>query len=263
MFILRAFQRGADGVILCGCHPGDCHYTTGNYYARRRMTLLFSMLDYLGIEKERTRVEWVSAAEGAKFAADDERICGDDYQAGREQEIGGSEMQAIVMAIKDKAQELLAGRYGQTGCSAGRRANLPTTSRRPFSDGGGAGRRLRIRRLLRRTNLSQISNRRNPAKRARCWRFLKPCDTYSFNQLLKEHRIWPGQRLCAVASPATARSMWQRLKVQGHQGHPRHRRRMADGFTVHTLYGDKNGRTKAMRSLERCLQLQEQEACRL
>ena len=59
----------ADGVILCGCHPGDCHYTTGNYYARRRMTLLFSMLDFLGIEKERTRVEWVSAAEGAKFAA--------------------------------------------------------------------------------------------------------------------------------------------------------------------------------------------------
>ena len=62
-------QRGADGVILCGCHPGDCHYTTGNYYARRRMTLLFSMLDFLGVEKERTRVEWVSAAEGAKFAA--------------------------------------------------------------------------------------------------------------------------------------------------------------------------------------------------
>ena len=69
MFILKAFQRGADGVILCGCHPGDCHYTTGNYYTRRRMSLLFSMLDYLGIERERTRVEWVSAAEGAKFSA--------------------------------------------------------------------------------------------------------------------------------------------------------------------------------------------------
>ena len=41
MFILRAFEKGADGVIMCGCHPGDCHYTTGNYYARRRMTLLF------------------------------------------------------------------------------------------------------------------------------------------------------------------------------------------------------------------------------
>ncbi|MBR6737251.1 MAG: hydrogenase iron-sulfur subunit [Clostridia bacterium] len=68
-FILKAFQRGADGVIICGCHPGDCHYTSGNYFARRRMSLLFSMLDYLGIERERTRVEWVSAAEGAKFSA--------------------------------------------------------------------------------------------------------------------------------------------------------------------------------------------------
>ena len=68
MFILRAFQRGADGVIICGCHPDDCHYTSGNYYTRRRMSLLFSMLDFLGIERERTRVEWVSAAEGAKFA---------------------------------------------------------------------------------------------------------------------------------------------------------------------------------------------------
>ena len=51
MFVLRAFQRGADGVIICGCHPGDCHYTSGNYYTRRRMAALFSMLDYLGIEK--------------------------------------------------------------------------------------------------------------------------------------------------------------------------------------------------------------------
>ena len=67
-FILKAFQRGADGVILCGCHPGDCHYTSGNYFARRRMTTLFSMLNYLGIEKDRTRVEWVSAAEGARFS---------------------------------------------------------------------------------------------------------------------------------------------------------------------------------------------------
>ena len=68
MFILRAFEKGADGVIMCGCHPGDCHYSTGNYYARRRMTLLFSMLDYIGVENGRTRVEWVSAAEGVKFS---------------------------------------------------------------------------------------------------------------------------------------------------------------------------------------------------
>ncbi len=68
LFILRAFQRGADGVILCGCHPGDCHYTSGNYFARRRMSLLLSLLEYVGVEKERFRVEWISAAEGARFA---------------------------------------------------------------------------------------------------------------------------------------------------------------------------------------------------
>lgn len=67
MFILRAFGRGADGVIICGCHPGDCHYSEGNYHTRRRMTLLFSMLNYLGVESARTRVEWVSAAEGQRF----------------------------------------------------------------------------------------------------------------------------------------------------------------------------------------------------
>lgn len=67
-FILKAFQGGADGVILCGCHPGDCHYSTGNYFTRRRMTLLFSMLEFLGIEKERLRLEWISASEGVKFA---------------------------------------------------------------------------------------------------------------------------------------------------------------------------------------------------
>ncbi|MDY3867927.1 MAG: hydrogenase iron-sulfur subunit [Pyramidobacter sp.] len=69
MFILRAFQRGADGVIICGCHPGDCHYTSGNFYARRRLTLLMRMLSFMGVASERLRVDWVSAAEGAKFAA--------------------------------------------------------------------------------------------------------------------------------------------------------------------------------------------------
>ena len=66
---MRAFEKGADGVIICGCHPGDCHYTTGNYYTRRRMALLISMLDYLGVDKGRVRVEWVSASEGARFAS--------------------------------------------------------------------------------------------------------------------------------------------------------------------------------------------------
>jgi F420-non-reducing hydrogenase iron-sulfur subunit len=68
LFVLKCFQRGADGVLVSGCHPGDCHYTEGNYHTRRRFALLREFLDYLGIAKERLRVEWVSASEGQRFA---------------------------------------------------------------------------------------------------------------------------------------------------------------------------------------------------
>lgn len=67
-FILRAFQRGADGVVIAGCHPGDCHYMTGNYYTRRRFSLLSNLLEYVGIESDRFVVDWISASEGNKFA---------------------------------------------------------------------------------------------------------------------------------------------------------------------------------------------------
>ena len=68
LLIVKSFQLGADGVLVAGCHPGDCHYTEGNYYARRRFALLRPFLEYLGIEKERFGVEWVSASEGKRFA---------------------------------------------------------------------------------------------------------------------------------------------------------------------------------------------------
>ena len=66
-FVLKAFSEGADGVLISGCHPGDCHYQEGNYKALRRHRLLTKMLEQFGIEKERFRLEWVSAAEGVKF----------------------------------------------------------------------------------------------------------------------------------------------------------------------------------------------------
>lgn len=66
-FILKAFKEGASGVLVAGCHPGDCHYMEGNYKALRRLTLLRRMLDQQGIEKERFRLEWISASEGDKF----------------------------------------------------------------------------------------------------------------------------------------------------------------------------------------------------
>lgn len=68
LFIVKAFQQGADGVLVAGCHPGDCHYSEGNYYARRRFAVMHKLLEFVGIEKERVRLEWVSASEGAKWA---------------------------------------------------------------------------------------------------------------------------------------------------------------------------------------------------
>ena len=66
-FIFHAFARGADGVMLAGCHPGDCHYNSGNYKARRRVMLLKNMLPQFGIEPERLRLEWISASEAPQF----------------------------------------------------------------------------------------------------------------------------------------------------------------------------------------------------
>ena len=68
LFVLKALSVGADGVLVLGCHPGDCHYIEGNYKTLRRIPLLKKMLKQFGIEEERVRLEWVSASEGAKFA---------------------------------------------------------------------------------------------------------------------------------------------------------------------------------------------------
>jgi len=68
IFVLNALQEGMDGVIIGGCHPGECHYETGNYLARRRMTVLKKMLEYIGIDPKRVQMTWVSASEGGKFA---------------------------------------------------------------------------------------------------------------------------------------------------------------------------------------------------
>lgn len=66
-FVINALQEGADGVLISGCHPGECHYMEGNYIARRRFILMRKLMEYVGIESERFRVSWVSASEGEKF----------------------------------------------------------------------------------------------------------------------------------------------------------------------------------------------------
>ena len=67
-WIIRVLRNGLDGVMVLGCHPGDCHYQTGNYFARRRIALTKKFLEYLGVNPKRLQASWVSASEGGKFA---------------------------------------------------------------------------------------------------------------------------------------------------------------------------------------------------
>ncbi len=67
-FVLESFKKGADGVLICGCHPGDCHYHEGNYKCLRRYHLLTKYIKQMGIDENRLRLEWISASEGKEFA---------------------------------------------------------------------------------------------------------------------------------------------------------------------------------------------------
>ena len=66
--VLWAFREGADGVLIGGCHPGDCHYTSGNYHARRKLPAFRELLSFMGVDPRRFKISWVSAAEGSKWA---------------------------------------------------------------------------------------------------------------------------------------------------------------------------------------------------
>jgi len=68
MLLMKAFENGADGIIVSGCHPNDCHYTSGNFHARRRWIVFRSLLDFMGFDTDRITFSWVSAAEGTKWA---------------------------------------------------------------------------------------------------------------------------------------------------------------------------------------------------
>ena len=89
LHILTALHQGADGVLVSGCHPGDCHYISGNLVARRKFNMLKNLLEHVGICPERVQFSWVSAAEGARFAGLVEKVVQDIKQ------IGPSEMAKV------------------------------------------------------------------------------------------------------------------------------------------------------------------------
>jgi coenzyme F420-reducing hydrogenase delta subunit len=82
LFIVKALQTGVDGVLVSGCHPGDCHYLTGNYVGRRKSATLKQFLEYLGVEEGRVQFSWVSAAEGVKFSQVVEEVTNDIRKLG-------------------------------------------------------------------------------------------------------------------------------------------------------------------------------------
>ncbi len=67
IFLIKAFESGADGVLVSGCHPGDCHYNSGNFHARRRWMFFKELLEFVGIDEKRVHFSWVSASEGKKW----------------------------------------------------------------------------------------------------------------------------------------------------------------------------------------------------
>lgn len=86
LFVLKALYEGADGVLVSGCHPGDCHYQNGNYYARRRLEVFKKLLDFVGLNPARFKMAWISASEGAQFAQLIREFTAEVKEAGPNQE---------------------------------------------------------------------------------------------------------------------------------------------------------------------------------
>jgi len=82
MFVIKALRDGADGVLVSGCHPGDCHYSCGNMHARRKFTVVHEMLGFMGIDEKRVHFSWVSASEGEKFVEVINKVVNDIREAG-------------------------------------------------------------------------------------------------------------------------------------------------------------------------------------
>jgi coenzyme F420-reducing hydrogenase delta subunit len=74
-YVLTALHKGCDGVLVCGCHPGDCHYATGNYFAKRRLMAFKRLLEFAGLEPERFQVRWISGSEAGKFRDTVIQVC--------------------------------------------------------------------------------------------------------------------------------------------------------------------------------------------
>jgi len=95
LFILKALRLGFDGVLVSGCHPGDCHYQTGNYRARRRFAVTRKMLEQMGVDPRRVQASWVSASEGGKFVKVVNKLISDIKEIGPNELFADGKQQPI------------------------------------------------------------------------------------------------------------------------------------------------------------------------
>ena len=123
LFILKAFEQGADGVLVSGCHPGDCHYVQGNLYARRRFTVFKELMDFIGFDPRRLHFSWVSASEGAKWVRVVNEVTAAVREAGPAKPRAASDARLPSAAPIDRAppspqeQEALAARLRRSRIS--------------------------------------------------------------------------------------------------------------------------------------------------
>lgn len=115
-FVLKAFQEGADGVLISGCHLGDCHYADGNIKTMRRTPLIEKMLEQMGIEKGRFRQTWVSAAEGEKFGEVITEMVSEVKKLGPYQKKIGDELDNLESEILRASQEVAVASEGGSCC---------------------------------------------------------------------------------------------------------------------------------------------------
>ncbi|KJS83550.1 MAG: methyl-viologen-reducing hydrogenase subunit delta [Peptococcaceae bacterium BICA1-8] len=117
--ILKAFQEGADGVLISGCHPGDCHYVDGNIKTLRRTPLVARLLTQIGIEPERFKQVWVSASEGEKFGKIVEQMVEDIKKVGPYQKKMGDQLDVVMHEVAASAKEAAAAEEkGGSNCGS-------------------------------------------------------------------------------------------------------------------------------------------------
>jgi coenzyme F420-reducing hydrogenase delta subunit len=188
LFVLKAFQEGADGVLVAGCHPGDCHYADGNYHARRRYALMHRFLGFMGIDAGRLRIDWVSASEGRRFAQVVAELTDQVRQLGPWRE---SMSESMETTIRVRARDLLE--QEEVSCVIGYERGPRGDVRPTFVYQAEDAERLVWNQECSHNLMVYLHDRKRPLRKGeeppRVAIVAKPCDVRALNVLLHEEQV--------------------------------------------------------------------------